>query len=569
VPSGRIRSRRRWLCGVAMLTAVTSCAAVPTSGPVHIAKALPAVAGGIEPPNVRQFPPGPTAGTTPVGLVGGFLDALLDGDSNYAVARTYLAPGTSWNSTSGITLYDENSASVTRSDSSQVQVSVHRVGIIDAQGSYLSAPGTLHVTLGVAKRDGQWRISALPAGVLLSTSDAAQSLQPVSIYYLNRTQTRLVPDPILVPEPDQPGLATTLVGALLAGPSRGLAPAVATAVPAGTSLVGNVPIDDSGVAEIDLAGSLQPSPVQLERLSAQLVWTLRQLPSITAIRLLDNGAPVSTSGVASVQPIGAWPQFDPQTPPTSFGALLSSHGHVAGMDRAVPAPLLHRTVFAPAVSANGATLAALQQVGKVVTLLIGPADGPLHARLHSVRFSSPTFDPQGDVVVVNGAGAHSTLVEVPRVGRPSEVDVSPEIRQEGISAIAMSRDGSRIAMVVGPPGRAALVVGTVSVTNGALVINGGADVIAAGQDVRGVAWAGANEIVTTVRVGAGHRAVVEATVDGYTENVLGAAGLTAAPTQVAAAPGQPLLAAAGGGIWALSDHRWKRVATGVDPSYAG
>jgi hypothetical protein len=503
-------------------------------------------------------------------LVGGFLSALVDGDNDYFTARQFLAPGTSWNASSGITLYDASTVTITRSGPSEVEVSVHRVGIIDPKGSYRSAPGSLHLTLGVVRVGGQWRITSLRAGVLLSTADAQRSLQPVALYYLNRTQTRLVPDPILVSAPaQQPGLATTLIGNLLAGPSRALAPAVETAVPPGTSLVGNVLIDGNGVAEINLAGSVEPSTSQAQQLSAQIVWTLRQLPSVKFVRLVDNGAPLSATGVPVQQGIGAWPQFDPRARPTSFGALLSNQGHVLPIDRTVPGPLLVGELFAPAVSADGSTVAALQRAHGETTLLVSTADGSFRRRLTEPSLSAPTFDPQGDVVIVSGTGKQSTIIEVPPDGRQREVDVHPEISQLGISAVALSRDGSRIAMVVGPPGRGELVVGAVSVTSGALVINGGLVVIPASQDVAGVAWAGANQIATTVRVRAAQRAVVETTVDGYTETVITSAGLGAPPTQVAAAPDQPLLAGAGGGIWSFADRHWTRVATGATPSYAG
>jgi hypothetical protein len=171
--------------------------------------------------------------------------------------------------------------------------------------------------------------------------------------------------------------------------------------------------------------------------------------------------------------------------------------------------------------------------------------------------------------VVSGTGPAASVIEVPFDGRAREVDVSPEIRNDGIAQIAVSRDGSRVAMVVGPPGRGAVVVAAVSVARGALVINGGAVVVPATQDAQGVAWSGANEILTTVQRPDSRRAVLETTVDGYSRHALTSAGLPGPPTQVAAAPDQPVLVSAAGGVWSLTDHRWHRVATGVDPSYAG
>jgi hypothetical protein len=145
---------------------------------------------------IRAFPSGPLPGQPPTGVVTGFLDALIDGDNNYGVARLFLAPGTSWNS-SGITLYDQSSEVLARVRD-EVIVTMTRVGEIDSHARYRVNPGRITVTFRLARRDGQWRIAHLPAGVLLSTSDAQRSLQPANLYYLNAAQNHLVPAPILV-----------------------------------------------------------------------------------------------------------------------------------------------------------------------------------------------------------------------------------------------------------------------------------------------------------------------------------------------------------------------------------
>jgi hypothetical protein len=557
-----------WLCGAALVAAVAGCAAVPTSGSVHVGRALLPV-GGPDNEDVRAFPSGPLVGLTPTGIVAGYLGALVDSDSNYAIARLFLAPGTSWNSTSGITLYDEDSQRITLVGERLVEVHVTQVGVIDSRGDYRVAPRSIDVRFRLVRQSGQWRISHLPSGVLLSTSDAQRSLQSASIYYFNRSQTRLVPSPILVP-PDQPGLATTLVGDLLGGPPRPVAPAVVSAVPTHTDLVGNVPIDRNGVAEVNLAGDVQQaSALQLQRLSAQIVWTLRQVPSVTAVQLLDNGTPFTDAGVAGVQPIGSWTQFDPESPPTGSGALLSRHGTVAGLGRPVPTSLAGRDLQQPAVSADGATVAALSRRGGRTTLFVGSSLGSVTARLSLGQLSAPAFDPEGNVLLVSGSGPQATVIMVPRHGQPRLVSVSPELQERGISQLAISRDGARIALVVGPVGQRSLVVAALSVAHNALVISGGQEVISRAQDAAGVAWAGANELVTTVRRGAQHRAVVETSVDGYRPHVVTSVGLPDVPIQVAAAPGQPLLAGAAGAIWSLADRQWHRVSTGSDPSYAG
>jgi Lipoprotein LpqB beta-propeller domain/Sporulation and spore germination len=545
---------------------LASCAGVPRSGSVHVGRALPAIGG--QEPSARVIASPPVAGMTPARIVTGFLDALVDTNGNYEVARLYLAPQTVWHTPTETTLYDQRSSA--RSAGAHVLgVTLGRVGTIDLRGNFRVAPATLHVHFTMIRSEGQWRISHLPPGILLSTSDAARTLQPSTIYFFNRAQTRLVPEPVLLP-PDEPGLATTLIHELIDGPNRSLAPAVVTSVPNGTALVGNVPIDSNGVASVDLQGSVQQeSAGQLEQLSAQIVWTMRQLPGVTGVRLLVAGVPLSAAGVARVQPIGSWPQFDPATPPTSRGALFVEDGRVVGVGATVPASLAAHGLESPTISADGTTAAALRASGHRTTLLVGPAAGTLQPRWTAPSIVSPAFDALGDVVAVVGLGARSKLIEVPVEGPVRQVSIPAALRAQGISAVAISRDGSRIAMVVGPAARQALVVGSLTSVDGVLAIGSSSLVVSGGHDVYGVAWAGASELLTTVRQSTHRREVVETGVDGYQLEELPHTGLAPDPTQVAAAPGQPTLAVAGGAVWMLAGSRWGRVATGRDPSYAG
>lgn len=568
----RRRTRRAgWVVvvGVAVvLVALAGCGGVPQSGTVHLGRALPA--GGVLEPgnNVAQvIATAPTPGMTQARVVTGFLGALVDSQGDYAVARLYLAPDAEWHPGAATTLFASKSTG--RAGPTTVAVTFHQVGTVDPRGDYHVAPATLHTHFSMVRSDGEWRIASLPAGILLSTSDVPRTLQPASIYFFNRDQSRLVPEPLLLPR-DEPGLATTLIHELVeGGPSRALAPAVVTAIPHGTGLLGTVPIDSHGVADVDLAGSVQQvSASQLERLSAQIVWTLRQLPTVTAVRLLVNGAPLSVAGVARIQPIGSWSQFDPATPPKSRGALASNAGQVIGLGTTVPASLAHGPLEAPAISADGTIVAALRRQGGRTTLLAGSATGTLEVRLTGGAISSPAFDPQGDVVVVVGVGRQSRLIEVPPFGSTRHMSVPASIRSQGISAVSISRDGSRIAMVVGASGHGSLVVGALTEVHGGLAVANGSVIVPATSDVRGVAWAGANEIVTTVRRDADERAILETPVDGYAPRLARGVGLPNDPTQVAAAPDQPILAVANGTVWTLSS-RWQRVATGSDPSYAG
>jgi hypothetical protein len=549
-----------------LVAALAGCAGVPTSGSVHVGRSLPG-GSALGANDIRVIASPPFPGMTPSQIVNGFLSSLVDSDGGYAVAKAYLAPGATWHTATGTTLYDNRST--VRVGTHSVRVVLRRLGTVDSRGDYRVAPATLKERFTVVRSLGQWRISHLPPGILLSTSDAQRTLQPATIYFFNRAQTRLVPEPVLVP-PDTPGLATTLIRELIAGPSRALAPGVLTEVPSGTSLLGTVPIDVNGVAEVGLTGSVQQvSAGQLERLSAQIVWTLRQLTAVTAVRLLVNGAPLTVAGIAKVQQIGSWPQFDPATPPISRGALLSDHGRLVGFGRSVPISLSAPPLGTPAVSADGATVAAVRTTRHRMTLLVGSALGTLRARLSGAWLSAPDFDPQGDVLIVKGSGRRSRLMEVPARGAARRVSVPRAVRRAGISQVAVSRDGARIAMVVGPLGDRQLLVGALAAAHGGLAVEGINLVIPASSDVGGVAWAGANEIVTTVRVSKTSRAVMETGVDGYEPQTVDGFGAPNNPTLVAAAPDQRLLVVSDGEVWMLAGSRWQQVHAGQFASYAG
>jgi hypothetical protein len=214
-------------------------------------------------------------------------------------------------------------------------------------------------------------------------------------------------------------------------------------------------------------------------------------------------------------------------------------------------------------------VAALVGGSERASLVIGDSGGVLRPPFAAARFTAPTFDPAGDVFVVGTTGSQSRLAELARSGKLRLAVLPLAVRRQRITDIAISRDGSRIAMVVGPPDHAALLVGTIATLRDRPAIRGISVVVPAAQAVSGVAWAGADEIVTTVRRSADRRAVLTTAVDGYQPDELDLPGLPGDPTQVAAAPGRPLLAAADGEIWSLSGRRWIRASTGSDPSYLG
>jgi hypothetical protein len=563
---GRTARRRWWLPVVALVVLASGCASVPTSGSIHLGRTVPGGVGLGSNELTHLIAPAPQAGMSPSGVVDGFLGALADSDGNYAVARQFLKPHASWRLDSPTTLYDNSTTR--RTGPRTVQVVLHRAGVIDANGSFRVASGTLRENFALVRVGGQWRIARPPQGIALSTADAQRTLQPATVYFLNQPQNRLVAEPLLVP-PDQPGLATTLLRALASGPDRSLAPAVTTAFPAGTTLVGNVPVDANGIADVNLAGSItEASPGRLARLSAQVVWTLRQVPSVSAVRLLVDGSPLRVAGAGQVQLVGSWPQFNPNVPLADRAALLVSGGRVVGLGSQAPAALRGRGLSAPALSADGSRVAALRRAGGRVSVLVGPASGRASVRWSAPSVSPPTFDPAGDVLVASETRFGTQLVEISR-GGVHQVALPRSLQSVPLTRVAVSPDGARIAFLAGPPGGQALEVAALATVPGHSAVVAVRRVLPGAQDARGLAWGGSNELVTTVWTRGERRAIVEVGVDGYRPRLVTTSGMPADPTEVAAAPGARLLAETDGSVWTQSSTGWQRVSTGTDPAYAG
>jgi hypothetical protein len=546
--------------------ALTGCAGVPDSGPVRVGRPVAAAGGGLADAIVREVPAAPQPGADPVQIVGGFLRAMVDSDSGYGVARSYLTPGADWTTASGIDVYAEP-VRLSRSGKDAVVVRAHRLGVLGPRGVYRVDPGPIARRFHVTRRSGEWRIAKLSPGVLLSADDASRVLQPAAVYFLTPDGERVVPQPVLEP-PLEPGLATTLMRGLLAGPSPLLAPGVRTAVPRGTTLVGNVPISADGVAEVDLsAGTREITAPQLMRLSAQIVWTLRQLSSVTAVRLLANGSPLEAPGVSSLQLVPSWPQFDPAMPPSSTGAFAVAAGRVVGLGARVPAALNGAGTVAASRSADGRIAAVVRDVGGRQQLLVGrPGEDRFRVRVEAGSITPPSFGPDGRVVVATSNG---TVHAVSLAGTTQRVELANSLRHREISALAMSRDGSRVALVVSTAAGNELDLATVVPADSAIAFRAPRVVIPATSDVSGVAWAEADELVTTVSAASGRRTVVRVGTNGYQVEDLSGPGLPAHPDQVAAAPGERLLVASAAGTWRLSGSRWRKVSAARMPMYAG
>jgi hypothetical protein len=182
------------------------------------------------------------------------------------------------------------------------------------------------------------------------------------------------------------------------------------------------------------------------------VWTLRQVPGVTGVRMTVNGQPVIVPAVGPVQPIGAWPDVDPDAMPAS------SHGWAVDPKRGLLqlAPDGTPTVVKVkpdlgrfAVSLDGLQVAGVATEKKAQAVYVGKLGEaqPLVKRYVGTDISRPSWDRYGTVwfvdhlkglVTVSG----DTVAQVPLTGFP------PGVTDKSLLTVAVSRDGTRLAMTV-------------------------------------------------------------------------------------------------------------------------
>jgi hypothetical protein len=567
----------RALVGLGAAAAMLAgCASIPTASTVRQGDEV--LAGGQDDPFIRVLARPPVDGMSQRQIVAGFLEASASFDGNHEVARQYLAPEVrgSWDPASGTVVYDGSSVVFSEDPAANtVAVRAPEVARISDRGEYAASGPNVALAADFALRlvDDQWRIAAAPAGLALTTLDVSRAFRAYNLYFLDPTGSRLVPDQVFVPV-QQPGIATTLVRSVLLGPTPWLAPAVSTAVPPGTSLtVDSVPVEER-VARVDLsAEALDSAPEARERMSAQLVWTLAQLPEVARVELTVNGVDLQVPGVANPQSRTSWPQYDPDGFPAGGppGYAIRDGALVALGDPIEPVsgPLGsgNPPVSSAAVSQEGDRVAAVVGGSRLVA---GPVDAPVEvAGVAGAEVTSLSWDPLGTVWVAERRAAGSVISAVGVDGVARAV-AAPELAGQQVSVVRLARDGCRAAVVAagagGGPGQLYLAR-VVRAADGALALEALRRVESSLVSVSDVAWRDADRIIALARDGRGVEQPFLVSGDGGAVRVTGSLpGLTA----LAAAPGSPLLGAtADGRLWADNGTGWALIGPGQAPAYPG
>jgi hypothetical protein len=546
---------------------LSACGGVPTSGPIRQGPVV-AAAGSNQFIGVIARPP--VDGMSPEAIVQGFQEATASADPGYTVARAYLtgAAASTWDPTAGVEIYDSNGLTTSVKGGAVAESGV-LTATIDTTGEYAVAPpATKRVwNYALSKVEGQWRIASLPHGLVLSPGDIDRSYRTFDLYFWTTDLSTLVPAPITIPVAES-GAATQLVRALLAGPTPWIAPAVRTGFPEATRLaVDAVPVVD-GVAQVALSREvLNTDDMARQELSAQLTWTLRQLPDVTGVQITVNGQSLPVAGSGAVQPIDSWPSADPNALSDRASAYALAKGTIVKLSpdgASTPVTKVRPAIQLPAVSLDLSRLAGIAEDG--ATLYSGKlADGQLAPVFTGSDLSRPSWDSAGNVWVAD-RGRGVVVVRGTRATRIQISDAGKGFDPLGITALSVSRDGTRLAMLVRRGSVVEPWVARIERSSG-IAVAAPRRVTTQVVEAVDLAWLDADTLAVLGSTG-------ETPLD-LIEVRLGSArlGTTVTPgsglVTVAAAPDRPVLLGDGTSTWRATSPSWTVVPNATDAVYPG
>lgn len=557
------------------MVVVTGCAGVPDSSAPRVVESVPR-GGFTDAPDVRFQPITPLPHEPAAHIVQDFLASAGSPERQHGVARQFLTPqaAASWHDDAGAVVLARQPYLEERDGGAEITIRVDQVGKVDAVGAYQPQEDTPYRwRFELRQLNGEWRIDNPPPGVIVSAADFQEAYRRLNVYFLDPTESHVVPDPRWFSAPDG-ALPNVLLRALLDGPSESLRDAVRTELGPGISLTSNV-VPDVDRVRVYLSGMDDLSPSMQASGSAQIVWTLNQL-GVPGVQLFDDGQPVRLPGVETVQHLGNWGDYDPASLPLLASGYFVRGGAVWTTDgRRLAGPAGSATYNAVSVGVSGdlGKLAVVGRVSRGAALYVGGIQGQLTRRLVATSLTTPTWGAAVDELwtVRNG----NEIVQVPLRGPPAAVD-APDLERIGtISVLRLSPDGVRVALVAGPRSARRLYLGTVTRADGATVDR----LSAVAPDLRNVvdvAWSAADVLLVLTRSGASDATLWSVAVDGSSTDTVVTTGLPGPPSALAAATKMPTLAVAEGGIWRLRDPQgsWTNVQRGggqpdSGPAYPG
>ncbi|MEU5363212.1 LpqB family beta-propeller domain-containing protein [Streptomyces sp. NPDC005925] len=605
VGSGRGRVGRTGAYAVCGAVLLAGCASMPDSGDLRGVEST-----ARQDTQVRVFAMPPHENASPSEIVQGFLEALTSDDTNYETARKYLttAAGHTWRPELSTTVLEDapetNAEPVGSREEGEefvFSMSGSKVATVDAQQSYVPVTGAYSRPVHLTKNheDGQWRIDALPQGVVMGKSDFQRNYMSVNKYFFasdaeagQSPQPAAVADPVYVRRRVEP--MTQMVRSVLKGPTKWLGPVVRSSFPTGTALQAEgdaLAPDDQNKLTVPLnARAARVGQGRCEEMAAQVLFTLQNLtPAVDEVELRSGGKQLcSLTEGSHADAVAA---LTSAQEPDYLYFVDGDHRLVrlsagSGDTKAEPAPGAlgegEKALRTVAVSRDEHTAAGVRLDGKALYVGALVSGGSLgdpvlrsEGKTEENRLTAPSWDVRGDLWVADRDPANPRLLLLEKgAGEPVEVETSG--LDGRVRAVRVAADGVRIALVVEKDSRRSLLIGRIErggKTDGrpTVTVRELRSATPELEEVTAMSWAGDSRLVVVGREEGGVQQMRYVQSDGSAPEEQAPTALPGVEEIAACQDDQtPLVANSEDGIVRLpAGAQWRKVTEGTAPVYPG
>ena len=469
-PSPQPALSRMVLCLLAAVALVlTGCSSIPAQGQVQRIEDL-----GDNPFDIDLsiVPAGPRPDATPLQLIDGFISAGAGTADNYRTARDFLAPGLaeSWRPDSRTLVYEGLPNIVEpREVGGAYFVNLDLVRVIDEDGvsEFVPEGGGDIIEFHLEQQpNGQWRISDVPDGIILSYDKFSRVFDAHSLYFYDPTYTYAVPDVRWFAR--RSSVPASLMRVLLEGPAPHLQGAVVSAFVDGAALVSPTVAIDSGEALVELSvGSVESiSKLQELRMQKQAELVLvGSLNTISSVQLTINQVPLEVAEQAE----GVAPIQNKQVPTAQ---VVLEDNELSLFEGVLTEPLPGMPSIAeytpqnPAMSIEGPAAPESERRfaflnGQGNRLYTAVQGGEVDAVLSGTGLTEPSFDVRGWLWTAEGIGEAPRTVYAAQAGTGASgvVTVAAQwLGERAITELKISRDGTRALIVTHRNGESAVMI---------------------------------------------------------------------------------------------------------------
>ncbi len=486
------RSSVRAAGALAMGVVLAGCATMPDSG-------APVPGSGDQSSSVQNsqvvvfaIPPEPEEG--PANLLSGFIDDLVSDEADYRTAKEYLAEPKAWNPGAQVTVLDDIQQTLVSGSATSGRMTFEVSGQVEAtlDASHTFSPPKSQTRFSepfVFEKNpqGNWQITDLPQGLIISQSDFVRLYESADLYFPTKGSSSsngtppMVADPIWVRSRIDPLKAAAQ--ALVNGASSWLGPVVGTAFEPGVS-VESVTVGTDGTAKVVLGSKdagLLNSPSACAEMAAQMYLTLNSVPTqqalqagqqITSAALFQGDA---DNAACSASSSSAYTSAQTPAPDTAY--FVDSSGHLQSLDVGKgrvesvsgllePASVPGIGAFAVAPGGTGQVAVVSPDGEALYVSTLQATTAPTRPALQSLvkgGLSSPSWDVTGTLWVTDSDPAADSQVMAVLPGSSTHVPVTVEGLPAGatVKGLRVAADGARIALIVGNGSESTVEVGAV------------------------------------------------------------------------------------------------------------